>query len=582
MKKIWLALLLLLLWVSPLSAQLTQTPNLGMYIIPFGYPQWNVPVNDNTTIIDAALPTLNLKCEDGQVPVWANGKFSVCGSSSINLAGNYAWTGTHTFTIGPTVGGQGVCLADGTNCPSAGAETDPAIKALIGVIVGTGTNAFGRTMTGGPGNITVTNPVTGNIVVDVGPNVALTTRSFAPTTGDFNFENASSLSVPGATGAAPTGSRLIAYDTTANRLKYGANGVTFTIANTSEVQFLNVNLSALAGLPGSNAKIPYFTGPGAMALTSGLETPCTDTGGQHLNISSVSPVLTFVCGTSSSGTLSGGTIDRILKYASATTATPSIMTESGGNINIAGGLVVGSGASLIVDTAAIATSDKIWTVINQSGTIRPSTGALVAGNMLTINANGQIIDGGAAGTGTWTDSSTNTGSNKTLVATGAGGTNTITTPIVASFEGGSITPDGSTCSDPTKTTINSGPTQYTFVCPTPNSAVFDAAIIGIRNAIGTIRVRLHANDTASATSFVGTFKAQCRASGTAPSSTWGTTQSVTVTLTTANNSYEGITAAITPNGTCSQWSDLYVRFNATGSSNSATARIVGLVIEQLS
>jgi hypothetical protein len=107
-------------------------------------------------------------------------------------------------------------------------------------------------------------------------------------------------------------------------------------------------------------------------------------------------------------------------------------------------------------------------------------------------------------------------------------------------------------------------------------------IIGIKNAIGTIRVRLKGNDTVSTKTLAGTFKAQCRASGTAPSSTWGTTQTVSITLTTANNTYEGLTSAITPNGTCSVGADLYIRFNATGSSNSATTRILGLTIEQLS
>jgi hypothetical protein len=45
--------------------------------------------------------------------------------------------------------------------------------------------------------------------------------------------------------------------------------------------------------------------------------------------------------------------------------------------------------------------------------------------MVTTNASGQLIDGGAPGTGTWTDSSTNTGTNKTLDVEATG--NVITT-----------------------------------------------------------------------------------------------------------------------------------------------------------
>lgn len=447
------------------------------------------------------------------------------------------------------------------------------------------TNVARSMATASANNIGITNPagVAGNPTFDVGPNVALTTRSFTAATGDWDLSAALSLTVPRATGASPTASGRIAYDNTTNRLRYGSNGTTFTIADTATTQALNANLTALSGLSGVNGKIPYFTGAGTMALTSGLETPCADVAGQHLNLSSIG---TFVCGTSSTGGVTGQTTGTIVKALSPTSLGPSIITESAGVINIAGGVTIGNIATDSIDwdtTAYAGHGHVVLTIPYVGGPAKYglTTGTLTTGNIVKVGTNGDLIDGGAAGTGTWTDSSTNTGTNKTLVATGAGGTNTITTPIVASFDGGAITPDGTNCTDPTKTTVNSGPTQYAFVCPTPASAVFDAALIGIKNAVTTIRVRLKANDTASTQTLAGTFKAQCRASGTSPSSTWGTTQTVSITLTTANTSYEGLTAAITPNGTCSLGADLYIRFNATAA-NSATTRILGLVIEQLS
>lgn len=236
------------------------------------------------------------------------------------------------------------------------------------------------------------------------------------TTGDQSMAAASSFTPPNASGAAPTTLGRIAFDTgtTPGRLKYGANGTTFTIANLAEVQLLNANLTALANLSGINGKLPYFTGTGTMGLTTGLETPCIDTGGQHLNLISVAP-LTFGCGVSSGAGISGQTAGSILKALTSTTVGPSIMTESAGVVTVAGGFVVGSGPSLVLNTSAITSTDKTWTVLNFDGTIRPSTGTLTPGNTVTTNANGLLIDGGAAGTGTWTDSYANAGAtNKTL------------------------------------------------------------------------------------------------------------------------------------------------------------------------
>lgn len=421
MKKLLLIFAFLLFPFDSYGQVTTITPNLGLSkpcvggdpgCNAQGHPNWGPLVNTDFDIIDAKVPTLNLACTDGQVPTWANGKFSVCGSgSATSPSADYTWTGNHAFTKGVTINSQQVCLEDGTNCPASGSEADPVISKINGFVYSNGTTPAARSFaTADANNITITNPTGsgGNPTWAVGPNVALTTRGFTATTGDWDFGSASSLTIPKAVGAAPLLDGRLATNTTDHRLKYGFNGATVTVAHLAEVQLLNSNLTALSGLTGASATIPRFTGAGAMSLLSLIT--CPDTGGQHYNFDGTN----LICGTSGSGSLSGGTTGTLLKYASATTATNSIITEAASVVNIAGGLEVGSSPFLILDTSAIASTDKTWTVLNVSGTIRPTTGAITTDHIVTFAADGSLKDGGAAGTGTWTDSSTNTGTNKTL------------------------------------------------------------------------------------------------------------------------------------------------------------------------
>jgi len=63
-------------------------------------------------------------------------------------------------------------------------------------------------------------------------------------TGAQSFSAATSLTLPVAAGAAPTANGAIAYDSTANDLKYGDNGTTRTVANLLETQtFQNKDIS---------------------------------------------------------------------------------------------------------------------------------------------------------------------------------------------------------------------------------------------------------------------------------------------------------------------------------------------------
>lgn len=63
------------------------------------------------------------------------------------------------------------------------------------------------------------------------------------TTGAQDFGSVASLKVPTATGASPSASALIAYDSTSNTLEYGENGTNRTVANTAGSQtFANKTL----------------------------------------------------------------------------------------------------------------------------------------------------------------------------------------------------------------------------------------------------------------------------------------------------------------------------------------------------
>jgi hypothetical protein len=255
------------------------------------------------------------------------------------------------------------------------------------------------TFQGTTNRITITNPTgAANPTFNLGSLAVQTDQSNAFSTGDQNFANALSLTLPTATGAAPTLSGRFAYDSTSNRVKYGANGSTLTVATTAEIQPLNANLTSLAAIVGANAKVPYFTG--ASTMSSAAVPLCIESGSNHLNVTSLSP-LTITCGTNGSGTgLTGMTTGKYLIATGATTAdTSGSLSESGGVINAATGFTVGAAPFLIFDTSGIASTDKTWTVLNFSGTIRPSTGAITAGHFVTTDANGLLVDGGAPGAG---------------------------------------------------------------------------------------------------------------------------------------------------------------------------------------
>lgn len=521
------------------------------------------------------------------------------GSFNIVLKNLITSTASNQFSIAAdiTVGSnQGIILQyDATSAKwraasgisgGGGQAADNDLTALAGL---TGTGAPYRTGTdtwvqrslaGTANRIVVTNPdgIVGPPTFNLGSLAVQTDQSNTFSAGDQNLAGAASFTFPTAAGAAPTISGRCAYDSTVNRLKCGFNGATVTLATTAETQPLSSNLSSIAALSGANNLGMVFTGAGSLST---YNKPSCSGANQAVNWDSTTHTESCVTFT---GGISGLTTGKLPKAASATTLTDSIISESAGVATVGGGLTVGSSPFLVLDTSAVATSDKTWTVMNFSGTIRPSTGAITAGHVLTVDANGLIVDGGVAGSGTWTDSSTSTGTNKTLVATEAGGTNTITTGIAAYWDGGAIVPDGTNCTDATKTTINSGPTEYVVVCADNNSSTFDGSLM-LKQAVATVTFTLTVNDVDSSSQhFAGGFKAQCRNNNTTVNSTWGTAQTVDITMATANNNYTGTTSAVTPNGTCSAGATLFWRFtvDATTNTDDGDARVIGVLMKQSS
>ena len=154
----------------------------------------------------------------------------------------------------------------------------------------------------------------------------------------------------------------------------------------------------------------------------------------------------------------------------------------------------------------------------------------------------------------------------------------------AYWDGGSITVDGTLCTEPTKTTINSGPIGYTFVCADDNSSIFYGQI-GLTQTVTTATFTLTVNDVdSSAQHFAGAFAAQCRGNGTTVNNTWGTPVTVDITMTAANLNYTGTTAAHTPNGTCGAGATLFWKFtvDATTNTDNGNARVIGVAFNQAS
>lgn len=370
-------------------------------------------------------------------------------SCSVNQAGNFAWTGTHSFVDGNlSIKGSADATkitkieVDGQTAGQTRTWTGPdASTRLIGdsdfsatgVMSRTASGTYaGRTISGTTGNVTVTNGggVAGNPTIDLGTTAVQTDQGNTYTTGDQDFGSASSFKFPTSNGAAPTVDGRCAYDNAAGtrRYKCGVNGSTITLAPLAEVQPLSSNLTAFSNLAGTNNATPIFTA--AATLTTATLPSCADSGGQHLNYDNSAH--TFSCGTSSTGGLSGLTTNKYLMATGATTAdTSGNLSQSAGVVNASGGFTIGTVSTdyISFDTSAV-TGANTWTIQDTAGTIIPcdAAGTFTNGHVIIATVAGGVVtcsDGGAAGTGTWTDASSSTGTNKTIDVEASG--NVITT-----------------------------------------------------------------------------------------------------------------------------------------------------------
>lgn len=575
-------------------------------------------------VVQPTKPTLNFTGTGVTVVPQTNSLDIVIPTPSVGAAdpaANYVWTGTNSwrdnnfsildnadttkvakFELGglTTATTRTYSLPNATTNLLGGSDLGTSVQAFdsdLAALAANSTNGFwartgagtgaARAIGGTTGNITVVNGdgVLGPPVIDLGPTAVQTDISNTWSTGDQSFKATASVTPPNAAGAAPTIDGRFALNTSTSRLVYGVGGSTFIIAHTGEIQPLSVNLTQLAALtPTLNQGIIYN---GSIWTT--LTFPdCLDTAGKHWNFDA--STRTIICGTSSTGGISGGTIGTLPKYATATSLTPSIFSEAAGIGKIGGGLEIGDVSTNYWNPdPTLVTGAKTWAIQNISGIPLVATtegGAITDTNIAVFKTTAgitRIVNGGAAGTGTWTNSSTNTGDNKTLVAVGAGGTNTITVPIRAYWDAGTFTfPSTSTCTTPALTQINSGPSVYITTCTDASTSAFEGSITLAQDVV-TVTFTLTVNDVDSSSQhFAGDFSAMCRNNGTTVNNTWGTSQSVDITMTTANNNYTGTTSAVTANGSCTAGATFFWRFvvNTTPFTDNGNARVIGVLMKQ--
>ncbi len=277
---------------------------------------------------------------------------------------------------------------------------------------------------------------------------------------------------------------------------------------------------------------------------------CGDTGGQHANWTAA---LGWHCGNTSTGGLSGLTSNIVPVATSATSigdsSAPQIKTN-------AGTLEIGNvGTNSVSFDASAVTGAKEIVIPNEDGTLMY-----------------------AASTATLT--------NKTIVASGAGGTNTVTLPLKAYWPSPALTlPSGSTCTKAAVGAINSGPSDEFVSCSDAATSIFEGQV-RLDRTVTTVTFSITLNDSDSSSHvFSGNFIAMCRGNTDTVNSTWGSSAgAVSITMTTASVNYVGTSGATTPNGTCDSDSTLFWKFTVdnAGAHTDANGRIIGVLLAQAS
>ena len=152
------------------------------------------------------------------------------------------------------------------------------------------------------------------------------------------------------------------------------------------------------------------------------------------------------------------------------------------------------------------------------------------------------------------------------------------------WSAGGISADGTQCADPTETTINSGPKQYTIICTDNASSIF-YGFTPMPDGWdgGTVTFELQALNTAADTNVLDfDFSCQSRGDSDTVSSTWGTAQNASITFSTANDIEHATTAAVTCDGSPAAGDTLFWRavMDDTATTTAvATAHIMAVKME---
>lgn len=448
MKNLLLTVIIFALLVTLTVAQST-TPNIGLTLPNFNAPNWNIPLNNNFSIIDLVFSSGT--CGDSSHALNFDASTKRIGCQTLTGGGGGGGTVTHTtgsltlnnfilgngggdikdsgFSILPLVnGGTGTPTpnliaganvtitgtwpnqtinAAGAGSPSfsvitAGTNTSALLMGSGGSLGVTGSGTIGATtLLGGtwaiPGNIGSTTPATG----------AFTDLS-STTTGTFNNLTVTGVCTGCAGGTTAFGS--ITSGTSTGTLLVGTGG---SLAATGTGTITASNFLGLTA--GTSGGVPYFSSSSALSSSAVLTANLPVIGGGAGSAPTV-------------GTRTGNTT-QFASWTGATTASRCVDTDASGNLKITtadcnAGTVTSvgetfTGGLISVGGSPITTSGTLaLTVAGTSGGIPYFSGPTSWASSALLAANAVMI-GGGSGTTPSTISSDSTTTHALFATAGA-------------------------------------------------------------------------------------------------------------------------------------------------------------------